>query len=149
MPREHSCIFESQVNNTVSRIFQITLLLATALVTTGPNAEDTDMPTEEWLEWSRPSIGFQLCEDPRAPFRVAFDGTTEECKAEVDRLFIKCATEVPNVRLPATLPNVEDQKAAGLVLYECVSSYYLGGATLEEFERRHPLEPPPEAGSGD
>jgi len=84
-------------------------------------------------------IGVQLCDSPRAPFRNAFDGTTEECKIEVDRLFIKCTTEVPNVSLPATLMNMDEQTAAGVLLYECVSSHYVGGVTLEEFNRRYPL----------
>jgi hypothetical protein len=118
------------------------------MVAGGAIAQDTAIPTEQWLERSRPSIGFQLCEDPRAPFRVAYDGTTEECKAEVDRLFVKCATEVPNVRLPAMLISMDEQMEVGVLLYECVSSYYLGGATLEEFNRRYPLEPPPKAESG-
>lgn len=123
------------------RLARATLLFATLMIAVSAIAEDRGTPTAEWLELSRPSIGFQLCDDPRAPFRIAFDGTTDECKAEVDRLFAKCATEVPNVVLPPVLLDAEDQKAAGVLLYECVSSYYVGGATLEEFNRRYPLEP--------
>jgi hypothetical protein len=120
-------------------------LLATGLVAGGSNAQGGGTQTDAWLESSRPLIGMQLCEDPRAPFRVAFDGTTEECKAEVERLFVKCTTDVPNVRLPPILETVEDVKAAGVLIYECVASYYVGGTTLAEFNRRYPLEPPPEA----
>lgn len=58
----------------------------------------------------------------------------------MDRLFIKCTTEVPNVSLPAMLMSMDDARAAGIVIYECVSSYYMGGATLEEFNRRYPPE---------
>jgi len=125
----------------MNKLSQFALLLATGIGAAGISAQESRGPSNQWLlESYRPVVGVQLCENPSVESRVAFDGTTEECKTELDRLFVKCTTELPNVRLPPEFKNKEEQVAAIALLYECVSSHYIGGATLEEFNRRYPLE---------
>lgn len=104
-------------------------------------AQEGRTPMNQWLlESYRPVVGVQFCETPSILPPDSFDGTTEMCKAEFDRLFVKCTTELPNVSLPAEFRNREEQGAAITLLYECMSAYYFGGAALDEFERRHPVE---------
>ena len=132
------------------RILKTALLLVTGIGTAEIGAQEGGTPTNQWsLESYRSVVGFQLCENPSVESRAEFDGTTEECKAEFDRLFVKCTTELPNVRLPAKFRNKGEQGAAVTLLYECVMSHYIGGTTLEEFNRRYPLGPLPENEFGD
>jgi len=134
----------------MNRLSQITLLLATGIGADGIGAQESRGPSNQWLlESYRPVVGVQLCENPSVESRADFDGTTEECKAEFDRLFVKCTTELPNVRLASEFKDREEQVAAVALLYECVSSHYIGGATLKEFNRRYPPESQTDPESGD
>ena len=112
------------------RFLQTTLLLVTGIGAAEIGAQEGNTPTDQWMLKSyRPVVGVQLCENPSVESRADFDGTTEECKAEFDRLFVKCTTELPNVRLPAKFRNKAEQGAAVTLLYQCVMSHYIGGAS--------------------
>jgi hypothetical protein len=130
---------------------QVALLFFTGIGSTWIWGQDSRTPTSPWLlESYRPVVGVQFCETPSIAPPDAFDGDVEVCKAEFDRLFIKCTTELPNVSLPAEFRDREEQGAAITLLYDCISAYYFGGAALEKFERRYPVEEPAgAAASGD
>lgn len=132
------------------RRLQIALLAVTFIGATGIGAQQDRTPSNPWLlESYRPVVGVQFCDPPHILSLEAFDGTPEECKAEFDRLFVKCTTELPNVKLPAKFRTKGEQGAAITLLYECMASHYIGGDTLDEFNRRYPPAPPADTESGD
>lgn len=132
------------------RNWQFGLLWCAGMVFTRSVAQPGPVPENPWLlQDYRPVLAVQFCDNPRLVSRSAFDGTMEECRAEFERLFDKCINDVPGVRLPVEFRNKKEQAAAVTLLYECMSSHYMGGATLEEFNRRHPAEPLSETGSAE
>ncbi len=134
----------------MKKLLKIGLLLVIGIGVDGIGAQDGNIPTDPWrLAAYRPVVGVQFCENPVLTRSMPFDGTTEECKAEFDRLFVKCTTELPNVRLPSKFNNREEQGAAIALLYECISSHYIGGASLEEFNSRHVPQPQSDNTSSD
>jgi hypothetical protein len=130
----------------MKRIARITLLLMSGVVSAGISAQVQRTPENPWLlESYRPVVAVQLCGNPGI---VSFDGTLEECKSEFDRLFVKCTTVVPNVRLPAEFTSKQEQVEGLTLIYQCVLAHHHGGATLEEFNRRYPLDPATDSGPG-
>jgi len=126
------------------RRLRYSLLILTGIVLTGIRAQPGPTPDNQWLlEDYRPVLPAQFCENPRIVSRSSFDGTMEECIVEFERLFDKCVNESPNVRLRAEFRNKEEQAWSVSFLYECMSSHYIGGATLEEFNLKYPVEQMP------
>ena len=131
--------FRAWVRLFVKRLLNFILLLVTTFIAIGIGAQDRRTPTDPWqLESYRPVIGVQFCENPVLTRSMPFDGTTEECKAEFDRLFVKCTTDLPYVNLPSEFRNKGEQAAGVTLLFECISSHYIGGDTLKEFESSNP-----------
>jgi hypothetical protein len=134
----------------MNRLSTIFLLFLMGIFSTGTGAQPGPVPDNQWLlKDYRPVIPVQICDNPRLVSLAEFDVTKEECLAQFDRLFVKCTTELPNVRLPAEFANKEEQGAAVSLLYECISVHFIGDAMLEDFNRRYPPESSSDDGSGD
>jgi len=124
----------------MNNVVKVNVLIVAFFIVTAVAAQDEGIATKEWLDLNRPSMAAQLCDDARSPFRATFSGTSDECEAEVGRIFDYCATEVPNIRLPETLTDLEGARSAAIALYDCVIAVHLGGRKLEDFRRKYPLE---------
>jgi len=123
----------------MKNLAKVNVALLACFIVADIGAQDAGTPTQQWLDWNRPSLAAQLCDSERSPFRSTFSGTTEECEQEVSRLFDYCATKVPNISLPETLTSMEQARSAGIAIYDCVLAVHLGGPKMEEFRRKYPI----------
>ncbi len=95
-------------------------------------AQGGGTPKDVWLTNLRPMMVNGLCA-PQSPLMRVYAGPVEKCPAEVDELFTKCTTQVPEVRLPAMLTNARQANQYGSILAECISAHYMGGDALKSF----------------
>jgi len=95
-------------------------------------AQDINMPKAQWLQNLKPIMSNGLCATG-SPLLKVYKGAVSGCPAEVESLFDKCTTKVPEVLLPETITSIPQANKYGSVIAECVSAHYMGGDALKAF----------------
>ena len=102
-------------------------------------AQQFDMPRDQWLKNLKTILPDGFCHDPMSPFLRIYKGSPDKCVSEVERLFDFCATSEPRVILPERVTSIPQATALGQVMGGCVGAHYQGGAALDAFFKAQDL----------
>jgi hypothetical protein len=110
--------------------FTVVLLMAFAPYAV---AKQLNIPKEEWLLVYKPNMSRAMCEGADSPFRQIYEGTPEDCVAEVGRLFNRCTRHEPAVALPDVFASIPHSNWYWHVVIKCVTAHYQGGTAVGLF----------------
>ncbi|MBQ0935920.1 hypothetical protein [Ideonella paludis] len=62
-----------------------------------------------------------------------YKGEAGDCPKQLDVLFTRCTTQVPEVSIPEMLTSEAQANLYGVIIAECIGAQYQGGDALKAF----------------
>jgi len=89
-------------------------------------------PNRPWVCSLKPVVSDWRC-GAGSPFFEVYKGGVADCPATLEKLYVKCASDVPQVIIPDLMVSLAQAVEYGSFLGGRVPAHYLGGEGLEVF----------------